>query len=145
METSNSLVTSPSTDFGLHLEREQHGGTYEINRCSRGIELSSEWRGQSDLLDHDEEWLGNGLIEQPRLFTEAVREARLKRILFTSPRASVNSEPPFEGYQYDWDNAAVVPVRIFKAWWEGRSSGSAEERPPLGTAGRDNERSPVRR
>ena len=67
---------------------------------------------------HDEEWIAPSDIATPEAVLEAIRGTHFPADIFAfSPM--FQGDPSVYQYVFDNDNAAVIPISSYEAWWDG--------------------------
>ena len=64
----------------------------------------------------DEEWLEGSLVDDPELFVEKLKEARLRADLFTFAQKIPDVKPRYK-YPVEWENFAAIPITRYQDWW----------------------------
>jgi hypothetical protein len=69
---------------------------------------------------HDEDLIEGETVKDPGSFILHVKESGLDADLFTFCQRVPDLTPRYR-YHIDWENAAVIPITSFSAWWKDRT------------------------
>lgn len=114
MNTTESNIAAESTTLvsirGLQVRVPSlRVGQTEIVSTGRFLKIA--WR-------HDEEWQAPNSLASPEAVLNAIRNTAFPADIFAfSPM--FQGSPPTYHYVADQDNAAVVPLTTYDAWWNG--------------------------
>jgi hypothetical protein len=67
----------------------------------------------------DEELVEGDTVPSPVEFVSQLKKSKLGADIFTFAQKVPDSIPKYE-YHLEWENAAVVPITSYSAWWEKR-------------------------
>jgi hypothetical protein len=65
----------------------------------------------------DEDWIEGQAIDDPDLFVNELKKAKLKADIFTFAQKLPACKPRYK-FKMEWDNAAAIPITTYKDWWE---------------------------
>ena len=85
----------------------------------RSVVVSGKWLKMATV--QDEELVEGESVKNPDLFVSELKKAHLGADIFTFAQSVRDPKPKYD-YFTEWDNAAVIPISCFAAWWEGRLS-----------------------
>ncbi|HUL52566.1 MAG TPA: hypothetical protein VLT83_04045 [Opitutaceae bacterium] len=66
---------------------------------------------------HDEEWLEPATLPDPAALLATLKRDRFRADIFSFTQRIPDTKPRYS-YRMEWDNAAVIPITTYQAWWE---------------------------
>jgi hypothetical protein len=85
--------------------------------CLRDRRVISEGKWWKLGSVHDEEWLAEESVIDPRTFLAELKSTALKIDIFTFGQKIPDNQPRYS-YKMEWDNAAAIPLQTFSGWWD---------------------------
>ncbi len=83
----------------------------------RTIIVTGKWLATASVMD--EELVEGAAVSDPHRFLAELEESDARADIFVFAQTLSQNTPRHE-YNFDWDNAAVVPITTYKDWWERR-------------------------
>ncbi len=73
----------------------------------------------------DEDLAEGEIVADPESFVRQLQKLGLRADIFSFPEKLPNTTPRF-GFQFEWDNLAVIPITTFSEWFKNRAESSVQ-------------------
>jgi hypothetical protein len=121
MNITSSIDATNSTKAGLAEIRIAGKTLYAPSAeiCGRTVVVTGNWLRQASIKDEDV--VEGEIVADPSVFVEELKRSALHADIFSFSQKIPDTTPKY-GYQFEWDNSAVIPLTSFDDWWKNRLS-----------------------
>jgi len=85
----------------------------------RTVVVTGRWLKTASI--HEELILDGEPVDNPERFIQAIREARLGADIFSFGQKMTDGQPKHR-YQFEWDNAAAIPITSYEDWFKNHTA-----------------------